>query len=1040
MRNSCGRAAAIVSLLAVAAAGVQCQHRPLPDALSLTTGPANPAPVPPEGHSPPDKSYIADRPAATPEEALAQFTLPDGFEIQLVAAEPELRKPMQLAFDERGRLLVSTSTNYPLGPGPDSPPSDRVLRLTIDDATGKATDIAVFAEGFDICSGIEALPGGRVVLGHAPDILLLEDRDGDGRADSREVLYTGFKRDDTHEIPNSFTWGADGWLYGLQGHVNRSDVTDKNGVTTAIHHGNVYRMRPDGSAIEVWARGMSNPWGLTFDLHQNMFAADCESRPLWQIVRGYAYQGFLQAPDPLGNAPFITEDHHGASGFAGLVYYSDTAFPADYRGCLYLGNPISGIVHRDALRREGSTWHAVRQPDFLTSTDPWFRPVDVELGPDGALYIADWYNSVISHVEVPLDDPRRDKAHGRVWRVVAKDAPVRTLHTDWAALSRAELIGALAEPNTWIRRQAAAQLAHRFPDSDAALLRIARDTERPVVQRTEALWLAQRMDGISLADLEGLAADNQEIVRAQVARLLIDEYGGNPKARALAVSLAADASALVAREASAALARVRDRSILVAMLDDAPQPAERDTLLDYGQRLAMSAQLKDDAILASVEVAPESPAFARYARVLAGTPTEAAAERLATLFASEALRGEDHYPALVNILQHGSAETVARAFGGESWRAWPVNRQRQYARALDNAGGRAAGLGFPLEESLEARAAALAGSGDPRALESAMEIAARRRFVSLAPQAMVILADRDAPAPTRSFAAAVAVASVGEGRDAVYARIADAAEPAALRQAFAEHAAKAADPGEALALLEAVRTAPALVLKAAVLILATRKETVETVFASLESGALSPAHVNEHMTRMRLLWAHNDQALLARYDAIVKDAPKLEDAARERIASLTAAYPTDRPRDKRAGQIAFEQNCMVCHRIGGVGGMRGPNLDGMINRGLERLLQDMLLPSQDVDPAFRTTRIVQTDGTVVQGQVIEESGEEIVVVDDLDWTSYIAKADVAERGQIMLSPMPADIGTILDDEALLDLTAFLLEPPAVIERIIPVPE
>jgi hypothetical protein len=372
----------------------------------------------------------------------------------------------------------------------------------------------------------------------------LTDTDGDGRADEREVLYTGFARDDTHELPNSFTWGIDGWVYGLQGHVNVSNVKDKQGRVTEIHHGNVYRFKPDGSAIEVYARGMSNPWGLAFDNDQNLFGADCESRPLWQIVEGFPYQGFLQRNDPLGFAPHVTEDPHGASGFAGLVSYSDTAFPEAYRGRLFLGNPVNGRVHMDRSVPSGSTLHLEREPDFLTSTDPWFRPVDVELGPEGALYVADWYNRIIAHVEVPLDHPDRDKSRGRIWRIVYKGAETRgPMDVDWSEVSRRKLLNALSDPNQWIRRTAAAQLTHRFGGASARRYRRMLARNDSTLARVEALWLLARNGQLYAPDANKLLAGDEPIIRRETIRALGGQIEGN-RLRALLN----DASPIVARE------------------------------------------------------------------------------------------------------------------------------------------------------------------------------------------------------------------------------------------------------------------------------------------------------------------------------------------------------------------------------------------------------------------------------------------------------------------------------------------------------------
>ena len=434
-----------------------------------------------------------DAKPSTPQEQLKMFHLPPGFEIQLVAAEPEIQKPINLTFDAAGRLWVSGSEMYPWpagtdaqgkpipnfakayddiagafgargkAPAPSNQARDSVRVLSDFDETGHARKITVFADGLNIPSGVQPLPRGSAAIakifpdayipdpnpavrkpapvgqGHLrdvpkgdsaiiysiPNIYLMTDWDGDGRADKREILYgtAGFL--DTHGGMSSFLYWIDGWIYGTHGFRNHSEIRDKTGRLTVLDSGNTYRFRPDGSAFEIYTHGQTNPFGLTVDPLGNFYSADSHSKPVYMLLRGAYYEGIGKQHDGLGFAPRITDDDHGSTAIAGIAYYAAEQFPEEYRGNLFNGNPVTQRLNRDKLEWHGSTPRAIRQPDFLTCDDPWFRPVQVKLGPDGALYIADFYNPIIGHYEFPLADPRRDHTHGRIWRIVWRGESAR---------------------------------------------------------------------------------------------------------------------------------------------------------------------------------------------------------------------------------------------------------------------------------------------------------------------------------------------------------------------------------------------------------------------------------------------------------------------------------------------------------------------------------------------------------------------------------------------------------------------------------------
>ena len=225
-------------------------------------------------------------PALSPDEAMARMTLPEGFSVELVASEPDIVNPVAMTFDERGRIWITESLEYPrhqAGPG-----RDRVKVLEDTDGDGRADKFTVFAEGLNIPSGI-AVGAGGVWLANSPDILFMQDTDGDGKADKQEVVVTGFGRADTHELPNSLTWGPDGWLYGLNGVFNPSHIEHRGRTfdfTCAL-----FRIQPRTREFELFAEGTSNPWGVAFDGEGSAFVSACVIDHLWHLTEtGYYHR------------------------------------------------------------------------------------------------------------------------------------------------------------------------------------------------------------------------------------------------------------------------------------------------------------------------------------------------------------------------------------------------------------------------------------------------------------------------------------------------------------------------------------------------------------------------------------------------------------------------------------------------------------------------------------------------------------------------------------------------------------------------------
>jgi len=366
---------------------------------------------------------VAPTEAISAVEQQKMFHLPPGFEIQLVAAEPEIRKPMNLNFDVQGRLYATQSTTYPFPAEGDEPRRDTVRRFDDIGPDGKPSRIVPVVEGLNIPIGLLPREDGLIYYS-IPDIFRATDEDGDGVYEKSQRLFSSFGFRDTHGMASSFTRWLDGWVYACHGFNNDSEVKGDDGKAVKMNSGNTYRFRADGSHIEQFTHGQVNPFGLTMDPLGNLYSSDCHTKPIYMLLRGAWYPSFGKPHDGLGYGPEMIEHLHGSTGIAGVVYYDANQFPAEYRDTVFIGNPVTGRINRDRLEPHGSTYKAIELPDFISCDDPWFRPVDIKLGPDGALYIADFYNCIIGHYEVPLKHPRRDRSYGRIWRVVYTGAGV----------------------------------------------------------------------------------------------------------------------------------------------------------------------------------------------------------------------------------------------------------------------------------------------------------------------------------------------------------------------------------------------------------------------------------------------------------------------------------------------------------------------------------------------------------------------------------------------------------------------------------------
>ncbi|HEX3800626.1 MAG TPA: PVC-type heme-binding CxxCH protein [Verrucomicrobiae bacterium] len=1135
----------------------------------------------------------------TPAQEQKAFHLPPGFEIQLVAAEPDIGKPINMAFDAQGRLWITQSREYPF-PAPAGQPARDMIKILSDfDPQGHAAKITTFAQGLNIPIGIYPYKDGAI--GYSiPFLYRFTDTNHDGHADTKEPFLGrfGFEKD-THGMTSSFRRGFDGWLYANHGYNNDSVLTAKDGSSIKLNSGNTYRVKIDGSHIEQFAWGRVNPFGLIFDPLGNLYSADCETLPIYEILRGGYYPSFGKPDDGLGFAPPMIDHKHGSTAIAGIVYYAATNFPPDFRENMFVGNVMTCRIDRDSLEMRGSSPWAIQQPDFLVSDDPWFRPVDLQVGPDGTMYVADFYNRIIGHYEVPLDHPGRDRERGRIWRIVYRgtnatsEAPAPA-HFDISRAPGKTLIRELGNPNLTIRMLAMSELTDRIgPAAIAPVTRIMRPSNTNVFQKIHGLWVLYRLNALDPKILASAAQDKDARLRVHATRVLAELPALNessstrslPSQRSLVLAALQDPDALVKRTAADALGRHPDFNNLRPLLDARETVPADDTHLLYVLRMSLRNQLLATNIFSRLPLAQWSDADEQaIVDVCLGVPSSESAnfllrhlqnheesrarsadflrhiarylppDQISHLveFTRKKFAGDaDFQMALFRSVQKGTAQRGDESgpaqladWGGdiakqldselksqpETWHNSPVdglpNRANPWSLQMrksadgdpaslfisslpsgekltgkfrspdftapeqltffmaghDGPPGkppqkknavrlRAVDTGEVLAESAPPRndvaqkftwdlhaasgkkvyveivdadegtayAWLAVGRFDPPAVElpaadpliiaqrqqSVAELAKTFKLAAFETELAQWVTDDTTSPETRSQSAMALMAINPDAHAALLGRLAaDPAGPAELRESMAHALASANSEAARAALIEALRTAPDRLQVKMALALATGADGAETLLKLAETGKISPRVLQDRGISERLK-ATAPANYENRVEALTKNLPPA-DAQRQKLLDQRRAQFDLAKADAAKGAKVFEQNCMVCHSMDNRGGAVGPHLDGVGNRGLERLIEDVLDPSRNVDPSFRYSTVTLKNGDVFAGLQRREEGAVVVFVDATGKETSIAKSDMQSRVESMSSLMPDNFSDALPIADFNNLMAFLL--------------
>jgi glucose/arabinose dehydrogenase len=455
---------------------------------------------------------------SVPTQPQPTFEVHEGLEVTLWAENPMLFKPIQINWDPQGRLWVASSRVYPqVAPGQAA--EDAVVVLEDRDGDGVAETSTVFADGLLIPTGVVPDGRGGCYVGASHQLLHFADDDGDLRADRRTVVLSSFGTEDTHHNLHTLRWGYDGHLYMAQSIYTHTHVETPWGVRR-LNSGGIWRFQPDTWRLEVFTRGACNPWGHHWDQYGHQFFTDGAGfKGVYHAMEGATY--FTYA-DMRREAASISPGNHPK--FCSLELLHSPAFPEDWQGQLVTCDFRAHRVVRFGLEPVGSTFRTVEQPDLLRSTNVTFRPIDLRLGPDGALYVSDWSNPIIQHGEVDFRDARRDKEHGRIWRVAAKPGyrGARRVERvgDLSRLETAVLLDRTLSASGWEQEQARLVLRQRGGAGVREVLEgwLSRQTDPRAP--LEVMWLREALGWATQAEVEVLVKSSDARLRAAAARQL----------------------------------------------------------------------------------------------------------------------------------------------------------------------------------------------------------------------------------------------------------------------------------------------------------------------------------------------------------------------------------------------------------------------------------------------------------------------------------------------------------------------------------------
>jgi putative membrane-bound dehydrogenase-like protein len=958
----------------------------------------------------------------TPEQALAAFKVEPNLSISLAAAEPLVADPVAIAWDERGRMFVVENRGYPTGPGTNQPPLGMIAMLEEGtNGDGRYVKRTVFADGLTFPNGVMCWRGG-VFVTCAPDIFYLKDMNGDGRADVRKVVLTGFNDKTTTQLRVSHpTLGLDGWVHLTSGLTGGKITSPEHPERPAVEFTKSdSRFHPDTYEFEITAG--QGQFGLCFDDFGRKFVVD-NRHPLQHVVllprylkrnQWLAFSDSVQDAAPFGDLgkvyplardqttasfhPNLLHSPHAGTftSSCGICIYSGDALPPSFMGNAFICEPAQSLVQRQTITSDGASFKskiAREGSEFLVTTDNWFRPVFAANGPDGALYIASMYRKFIDHPQYVPEDMRgkldfvSGRGMGRIYRVTMSTGRPQLLFgaqefsilrdvsvPDFDKADTARLVTELGSHRVWWRETARRLLLERGGTEAALLLK---DMIRPG-KTTPARVLALRTLGVMGAlddiDLRNGLGDKHPAVREHALQLAEPRLKSSPDLTSQVLKLAYDLDPRVRFHCALALGESNDRAAIAALARIATRDAE-----DRWTRAAVLSSVSRhpvefmDAVLAqSSGLNGLPPLMADAGQVIgASQPPE-------------------------NILTLLNKITSSRNLDFPS-QAAAVNGMSEALRR------RKLGLKAVIEG------------------ESAPARQARTNLSRLTFTAIRVSGTGSQPLTSRQIAITLLTLADYSQAGQPLQDLLRLQQPTAIQTAAAKALLQMPEPGVAKSLLEAARwrayTPP--VRETILAGLLSQATGAQELLTAVESGAVAPTSIDPQ--RRNSLMKHKDKTVAAKATELFKtmqggDRMKVYEEFKPALALKG---------NLQNGRAIFTKSCANCHRLDGEGSNVGPELTGIRNQPAEVLLLHIIVPSYEIVAGFNNYEIETRDGRTISGLLASESPGSMTLRRALGEEESVLRSNIATMSSSNLSLMPDELEKTMSMQDLRDLIAFL---------------
>ena len=938
----------------------------------------------------------------TGEQAVEKMTVPAGLEAKLAAVEPMITQPMAFCWDDRGRLWVAENRDYETrSTGFSADGNSRILILEDTDGDGKFDKRTIFMEGIPFPSAI-AVGFDGLWLGAPPNLLFVPDKNHDDKPDGNiEVRLTGWGIRDRHEIFNSFSWGPDGWLYGCQGFATPSTVGKPLNGGTILHKGDafptsievkdgqfidggVWRYHPTKDRFEVVAHGFSNPWGLDFDDHGQMFITACVIPHLWHVIPGGIYhrQGGKHINPYVFDDIKTIADHRHRSAHGGARVYLADAFPKEYRDRIFMANLHEHAVLTDIMEPKGSGFVGHHGDETLLANDNAWVGFSTEIGPDGAVYILDWHDTEICGNAI------HDKETGRIYRIAPKGLP-GTANLDLNAKTDVELLSFLTNANDWYSRRARVLLQQRAADGrlDASVPARLWDLfaqSKTSAHQLRALWALHVTKNLPEDRLLPLFDHAEPYVRGWAIQLLGEDSAYSRAALDKLAQLAEkDPSPIVRLYVAAALQRMplAERWPIAQQL---VAHSEDDTDHNLPKMLwfAIEPLVAEDA--------PRALALGVGSRI--SVLTKYVARRASVAKQSEAV-----------------AEALTK-IADLNTRLLLVEGLRDGLKSLDKREVKA-------PKNWETTAAALATVNEPQLREFVAQIGQLFGDANAVGAQLATLQNKATPIPQRreilqSFARSTHAPALPV--------VLSLLDEEALRLDAIRALAAFDDPKIGQQLLGRYASMSTDHKNEAILTLSGRRSTAQALVDAMKDKRIPKSDVSAFAARQ--LYRVIGPSFVEFWGPITQLASDKEADTAKYKALLTDAYLAKA--DVSRGRALFERSCTLCHMLYGSGGNVGPDLTGSNRANLDYILAQIINPSEIMQEAYHLVVVTTRDGRTVSGIVAAEDAQQLTLR-VIGQDTVLAKSEIQSREKLPISMMPEGLLKALSDEEVRDLISYL---------------